>query len=97
MKVYLISFTSAKYPVIERQVILDFLNTQPIIKNWHAVMPNAILVATEHTIKDVSIALSTRFPQNLTVLVTDASYADGLANNTVWDFINKPKSSGRWP
>jgi len=97
MKAYLISFTSAAYPVIERQVILDFLNTQPIIKNWFAVMPHAILVASDSNIADISKILSDRFPKNLTCLVTDASNANGLANNKVWDFVNNPKSSGRWP
>ena len=97
MEAYIISFTSANYPVIDRQVILDFLNTQPIIKNWLAVMPHTILVATESSIKDVSKLLTERFPHNLTFLITEAGYADGLANNQVWDFLNTPKSSGRWP
>ena len=97
MKAYLISFTSPDYPNIERQTILDFLDTQRIIKNWHAVMPNAILVASESGISEISKILSDRFPQNITFLVTDASQANGLANEKVWNFVNSPQSSGRWP
>lgn len=96
MKPYLISFTSPVYPPILREEILAFLDTQPIIKNWFAVMPNAILIATENSINDVAAILTSRFPHNLTFLITDASYADGLANSQIWSFINNPYSSGRW-
>lgn len=97
MKAYLISFTSPSYPVIDRKMILDYLDTQSIIKNWHGVMPNAILIATENSLKDITRILASRFPKNLTFIITDASGADGFANKTVWDFVNTPKSSGRWP
>jgi len=97
MKAYLITFTSPSYPIIERKTILDFLDTQSVIKNWYAVMPNAILVATEVGIPEITTMLTNRFPQNFTYLVTDASQANGLANSQVWSFINTPTSSGRWP
>ncbi|MBA6222827.1 hypothetical protein H4J51_01655 [Colwellia sp. MB02u-18] len=67
MKTYLISFTSAKYPSIQRKDILDFLDTQFIIKNWYGIMPYAILVSSEDDINssDISKILTGRFPSNL--------------------------------
>jgi hypothetical protein len=98
MKTYLISFTSPKYPSVNRKQILDLLDTQIIIKNWYGIMPYAILVSCEDDISstDISKVIGGRFPSNLTFLVTETTSADGLANKEVWDFINKPKSSGRW-
>lgn len=98
MKVFLISFTSLKYPMIQRKSVLDFLDTQSVIKNWYGVMPHAILVTVEDntSTSDISKILISKFPKNFTYIVTDAHYADGMANKEVWDFINQPKPSGRW-
>jgi hypothetical protein len=84
--------------MIQRKDILDYLDTQNIIKNWYGIMPYAILVSAEDNINitDISKVLATRFPSNLTYVVTDTSFADGMANKEVWDFINQPRSSGRW-
>ncbi|KOY32279.1 hypothetical protein NB614_09010 [Vibrio parahaemolyticus] len=96
MQVFLISFTSPTFPAISREEILDFLDTQSIIKNWYAVLPNAILVVTDYGIPEITQIMTGRFSHNLTFLVTDASQANGLANQEVWDFVNNPHSSGRW-
>ncbi|WP_194089607.1 hypothetical protein [Vibrio hibernica] len=96
MGVFLITFFSPIPPVINRDEILDYLNTQSIIKNWYAVSPNAILVVCEFGIPEITKIITDRFSNCLTCLITDANQANGLANQEVWDFINNPQSSGRW-
>lgn len=98
MNVFLISFSSPRYPYIERKEIINYLDTQSEIKNWFAVLPNSILVVTNNDINptDVSKIVTNKFNTNLSFLVTDAKEANGIENNKVWDFINNPKSSGRW-
>ncbi|HFQ5008828.1 hypothetical protein XM79_c11569 [Vibrio vulnificus] len=96
MQVFLISFSSPALPSIDRQEILDFLDTQSIVKNWYAVLPNAILVVTEFGIPEITKIMTERFPYNLTFLITDAKNANGLANQEVWNFVNNPQPSGRW-
>ena len=96
MNVYLITFMSSNSPFVERQEVLNYLNTQSNIKNWYAVMPNAILVVTPEDHNFVTKIIADRFRHNMSFIVTDAKMANGSINKQVWDFINEPKSSGRW-
>lgn len=83
---------------ILRQSILDYLDTQPIVKNWLAVLPAGIIIISHETAFELSKVFRERFP-NQFFMCTEISRGanDGWLTKENWDFINEPKSSGRWP
>jgi len=91
MKVYLFTFG------LDRKPILDFLDLQPAVLNWFAINWHAILIASESDATTLSTIIHQQFP-NLWFIITevDKVRTNGWMNNAVWDFINSPKSSGRW-
>jgi len=95
MKIYLISFTSYTN-VVARTDLQSFFDTQPAILNWFGIMPQAILVATNSTDKEISSMLESRFGNKITFLITktEPDLTQGFINKEVWEFINNPKPSG---
>jgi hypothetical protein len=93
----MLSFTS-NTGTINRKSILDFLDTRKEILNWYAAMPDTILFVSRDSSFSVSQLLSNRFGRDLTFILSeiDGVTTDGAINQPVWDFINTPKSSGRW-
>lgn len=97
MNVYMLSFTSLTGKVA-RQDILDFLDTQREVLNWFAVMPSTILIVSRKSAKVLAELLIERFGSDITFVMprVDPSATDGYINKEVWDFMNNPRSSGRW-
>ncbi len=97
MNTYILSFSS-KNNMIARQTLLDFLDTRKEILNWYAPMPFTVLIISRETLKVVSTLIRNRFSNNITFLLSEVepSTIDGFIDKRVWDFINNPKSSGRW-
>jgi hypothetical protein len=97
MNVYMLSFTSNS-GVITRQDILDFLDTKKEVLNWFAAMPFTVILVSKQSHNTLSEMLRIRFGNNITFLLTQIvpHTIDGYINKQVWDFINDPKSSGRW-
>lgn len=94
LKPFLVIFDNSQLP---RQTLLDHLDTRSEIKNWFAFLPSAVVVVSDQTASSVAACIRTGFPNQLFIVTEISSGAnDGWLGKNVWDFINNPKSSGRW-
>ena len=81
-----------------RQEILDHLNTCQEVKNWFAAMPTAIIIISDTTPDKLRLAFRRKYPNRLHLITAlEPNNYDGWLNKAVWDFIQHPKSYGRWP
>lgn len=97
MKPYLLVFNTT---LVGRDEMLIFLDSRPEILHWLSVFPGAVFVISEHDANALTRIVHQRFPQTLLV-VTEVSPStpgktDGWLFPQNWNFINEPKSSGRW-
>ena len=94
LRPFLLVFDSTQVP---RQEILDYLDTRREIKNWFAFMPSAVFVISDSDAFQISNLFRQRFPSRR-FFVTEVPHGanDGMQAHNVWEFINNPKSSGRW-
>lgn len=82
----------------DRQALLNFLDTRTEIKNWYAFLPSAVFVISDRNANSISDILRTRYPGRfLFVTPVVGVQTDGWLPQAAWDFVNQPKSSGRWP
>jgi hypothetical protein len=91
---YLLIFNRDDGP---RQEILDYLDTRREVKNWFAFLPDAIFIISDSDALTLSNLFSLKFPSRY-FLITEvpAGKNNGWLIQRAWDFINNPKSSGRW-
>lgn len=95
LKAFVVIFSDAQ---INRQALLDFLDTRPEVKNWFAFLPSAIFVVSDKTATQIAEIIRLGFPEkHLFVSEVSRGTNDGWLARNVWDFINAPNSSGRWP
>ena len=91
VKAYLLTF------VVPREPILEFLDSRREVLNWFAVFPNTILVASRSDLTALTGILRVSFPWLWFILAElEPTKVNGFINQPVWEFINQPKSSGRW-
>src|SRR5712664_3368283 len=91
MKVFLFTFG------LDRKPIIDFLDLQPAVLNWFAINWQAILIVSQAEVTTLSMMIRRQFPELLFIITeVDRTKTNGWINKAVWDFINSPKSSGRW-
>ena len=94
LKPFLVAFNDAQ---ITRQSLLDFLDTRPEVKNWFAFMPSAIFVVSDRTAQQLAEVIRAGLPgKNFLITEVPRGANDGWMGENVWDFINNPRSSGRW-
>ena len=94
LKPFLVAFNDAQ---ITRQSLLDFLDTRPEVKNWFAFMPSAIFVVSDRTAQQLAEVIRAGLPgKNFLITEVPRGANDGWMGANVWDFINNPRSSGRW-
>jgi len=87
------TFTGYRLP------ITTFLDTRSEILNWFLIIPNAILLVSRNDADTLSNLLHAQFRDRLfliTEVAPDSHKTNGWLNEKAWDFINNPKSSGRW-
>lgn len=95
MKVYTISFDP--YAISQYQLV-NYLDQQPaIIRNWYIPFTGTVLIASTNTLLDLTNFMSSIYPSH-TFLISEisANNAVGRLQPNAWEFINQPKSSGRW-
>lgn len=94
MNVLAVNFSPSAF---DRQHLLDFLNTLFEIKNWLAVNESLVLVVTDLMPIQLQQIINTAFPElSFMIFFVHPHEVDGRETLNVWDFINNPKSSGRW-
>jgi hypothetical protein len=94
MQPYLLTFSTAGF---SRQALLDFLDTRPEVLNWYAFAESGVFVISEKTPHELSAIIHGGFPWVLFVVThVPASNNNGWLPKAAWDFINNPRSSGRW-
>ena len=94
LKPFLITFDAAQ---INRQALLDFLDTRSEVKNWFAFLPTAIFVISDHSAQQLAEAIRTGKPGiSFVITAMPDGKNDGWLGKNVWEFINNPRSSGRW-
>ena len=95
LKSFLLVFNNSQ---LERRSILEYFDTIPSIKNWYAFLPTAVFIISAATAFQLSELFRNKFPNNNFVITEVPRGAnDGWLDKAAWDFINNPKSSGRWP
>ena len=83
---------------IERDAVLGFLNTRPEVVNWFTYTSNAVLVASRSDLTALTGIIHVEAPGLFFLLVeVDPLRANGFQTQQIWDFINNPQPSGRWP
>jgi hypothetical protein len=95
LKPYLLVFNDT---VTKRQQVLDYLDTCHEVKNWYAFLSNGIFIISKLNASALSALIRNKFPDLWFIITEIPSGAnDGWQTEVVWNFINNPKSSGRWP
>jgi hypothetical protein len=95
LKPFLVVFNSTS---LSRQSLLAHLDTRSEIKNWMAFLPSAVAVISDRTAQEVAACIRIGFAnQNFVVTEIPFGANDGWLTKNVWEFINNPRSSGRWP
>lgn len=79
---------------VDRQDLLDFLDTLPSVVNWRASTGAVFLVSQEHA-NSIADQIHKKFPK-LRFLVGKIGSADcqGWTEQITWDFIRKPRPVG---
>jgi hypothetical protein len=81
-----------------RQDILNYLDTCREVKNWYAFMPEAIFIISDVDAHVLTKVFQRKYPnRNFMITEIPVGRNNGWLNSQEWDFINHPKSSGRWP
>jgi|APSaa5957512493_1039668.scaffolds.fasta_scaffold31585_1 hypothetical protein len=94
MKVFCITFNSN---TIARQVVLNYLDTLPSVLNWYAVFPGTVYIVSRADIYTLQEKLRIGFlVHDFIISEISGTTTGGYSNKEVWNFINSPKSSGRW-
>ncbi len=80
-----------------RQLLLDFLDTQPNVVNWRTsnALRGQIVVVSERSCSEIAALIRTRFSGE-SFTISAVSRIDGWMEQEYWDFVNAPRSSGRW-
>jgi hypothetical protein len=92
MKIYSINFDPLSLP---NSQFISFLDSRPEILNWICPFAGTVFLVSNHNGALIAGLISERF-NNTQFVVNNISHIDGKMPNIVWDFIQKPKSSGRW-
>lgn len=97
LKPYLLVFHPSTQ---SRQEILNFLDTRSEVLNWFAWGDTGIFLISEESAYLLSNIIHEKFPNIIFVitLLPTGNYltVNGWLFKNNWDFINDPKSSGRW-
>lgn len=92
---YVVTFDPANG---SRQDFLNFLDTLVEIKNWYAFLPGAVFVVSDRDLNTISGLIHKRYASRLFfVSVVSRGLNNGWLPQAAWEFVNNPKSSGRWP
>ena len=82
---------------LQTKFITDFLNTRPEILNWYSFFGGSIFIVSRAELADLINIIHGADPEFRFVISEVAGgQAGGSINQEVWDFVNTPKSSGRW-
>jgi len=94
MKAFIFVFDNS---ITQRQTVLDFLDTRLEVLNWYALFPNMIIIISETDASTLQALIRGVFPTIFFVVSQIIpGLNDGWLPKAAWDFINNPKSSGRW-
>jgi hypothetical protein len=94
MKPYLFSFNAT---MGTRQQVLDFLDTLPQVLNWYAPLPESVIIISERGVSELQALIHNRYPMSYFIITEiPPGGNDGWLPKVAWDFINNPRSSGRW-
>ena len=92
-KVFFLAFP----PLLGLTTVTGFLDTRPEVLNWLTLFPDMVLIVSVENTSKLSALMREQFP-NFFFFISeiDPLKTDGWLPQVVWDFINAPKSSGRW-
>lgn len=83
---------------LNKDILATFIDGRREILNWLYFLFGSLAVVTRKQPQEVAQLLRDQFPnQYLFVTYIDPSRIDGWLPQTVWDFLAKPKGSGKWP
>lgn len=83
--------------MVDNGFLTAFLDTRPEVLNWYAVLPGMILVVSRSDLIALTGVIHAVFPWLRFLLCEISSEtANGYMSREVWEFVNTPRSSGRW-
>ncbi|MEK9509444.1 hypothetical protein WI460_14705 [Gemmatimonadota bacterium Y43] len=83
--------------MVDARFLTTFLDGRPEILNWLIVMPGMMVVVSRSDLLALTDILHAAFPWLKFMLTEVQSHTvNGFMDNAVWDFVNNPRSSGRW-
>lgn len=95
LKPYVLVFNPDICP---RQELLDYLDTLPIVKHWWAFLPSAVFIISDESAHTLASKLVGHVNDSyFLVSQVPPGANNGMLPEKAWEFINSPKSSGRWP
>ena len=93
-KIYLLATNAGWW-----QRVTGFLDMRPEVLNWFMVFgANTLLVVSRTDVHTLTNVIHQGLPDMWFILAEiDPRKTNGWLNPQVWDFLNNPKASGRWP
>ena len=84
--------------LITKQMILNFLDSRPEVKNWVTTTSTSIVMASDQNVNYLSDLIRNKFPGvNFILAEVTSAQSDGWTDRRLWDFILNPLPSGKWP
>ncbi len=95
MKSYQISFDPS---FINTPYLLQFFDSRSEILNWYTPFSGTIFIVSSKNQKELANLLAAHYTyyNNFIITEVNAHNTDGRLPPHAWNFINNPKSSGKW-
>ncbi len=94
MKIYILLYNDL---MGTKQSVTAFLDSKREILNWATVTHHSVLIVSEKNVNELIQIFQNAFPGCYFLLSEiDGRTSNGFLPSWLWDFINNPKSSGRW-
>lgn len=94
MKIYIFAYNDFMGTA---QSVTAFLDSKKEVLNWCTFVSHSVLIVSERSLLELTQIISTAFPGRYFFLSEiHGSTSNGYLPSWTWDFINTPKSSGRW-
>lgn len=90
LKSYILVFNGEQ---IDRAALLAFIDGIDDIVNWSAFLPNAVIITSSKSVKDLATYINERRSQKFQYLLIEPAGRNGWLPKDSWTFMNEPKPS----
>ena len=94
MKLYVFLYNDT---IGTQQSVQFFLETRREVLNWFRFAPHSFLLVSNESLQTLTVMFQNNFPGSWFFLSEiNGTTSNGILPQGYWDFINNPKSSGKW-